>query len=118
MDLRAILTHSDLNINMLSTMSLDFMLHDKPVINPVMGLGNHGIGNDQRFLNYAHIKHLTDSGASKIAKTPEELIKCIQEYLSADKDASKRQAFVDQQIGVPLDKTTDKMLAALNSMAI
>ena len=117
-DLRAILTHSDLNINMLSTMSLDFMLNDKPVINPVMGQGDRGLGNDQRFLNYAHIKHLTDSGASKIAKTPEALIKCIQEYLSADKDASKRQAFVDQQIGVPLDKTTDKILASLNSMAI
>jgi hypothetical protein len=118
LDLRAILAHSDLNINMLSTMSLDFMLHDKPVINPVMGQGDNGRGNDQRFLNYAHIKHLTDSGASKIAKTSEALIKCMQEYLTADKDQSKRKAFVDQQIGVPLNQTTDKILASLNSIAL
>ena len=118
MDLRAILTHSDLNINMLSTMSLDFMLHDKPVINPVMGLGNHGLGNDQRFLNYAHIRHLTDSVASKIANTPEALIQCIQEYLKDDTDQSKRKAFVDQQIGVPLNGTTDKILASLNAIAL
>ncbi|MDA8650792.1 hypothetical protein N9L39_01650 [Flavobacteriaceae bacterium] len=116
--LRAILTHSDLNINMLSTMSLDFMLHDKPVINPVMGQGDFGLGNDQRFLNYAHIRHLTDSVASKIAKTPEALIQCIQEYLKDDTDQSRRKAFVDQQIGVPLNGTTDKILASLNSIAL
>ena len=48
-DLKSILQFSDLNINMLSTMSLDFMLHGKPVINTVMGNGSNGLGDDQKF---------------------------------------------------------------------
>ena len=38
-DLRSLLEYVDLNINMCSTMSLDFMLFDKPVINTVFGNG-------------------------------------------------------------------------------
>jgi hypothetical protein len=40
---------SDLNINMLSTMSLDFIQFDKPVINTVFGSATNGLYDDQRF---------------------------------------------------------------------
>lgn len=113
MDLRAILKYSDLNINMLSTMSLDFMLHDKPVINPVMGSGENGLGNDQRFLQYEHIKYLIQSNATKIAKTPGEVIEHIFHYLNGDSDQNNRKAFVDQQIGVPLSQTSSKMVECI-----
>ena len=113
-DLRAMLSFCDMNINMLSTMSLDFMIHDKPVINPVMGNGENGLGNDQRFLQYEHIRHLIQSGATKIANTPEEMIQHILHYLNKDTDQIKRKAFVDQQIGVPLTQTTKKIIDCIN----
>jgi len=80
-DLRALLEYADLNVNMCSTMSLDFMLFDKPVINTVFGSETNGLYNDQRFLNYDHYKKVAESGAVTIAKNEEELIDQINEAL-------------------------------------
>lgn len=112
-DLRALLEYSDLNINMLSTMSLDFMLFDKPVINPVFGNTSNNLYDDQRFLGYAHIKHLVDSKASKVVKTKSELISAIKTYLEKDYDKINRKGFIEQQIGVPLKDTSKQLVERL-----
>ena len=59
-DLRSLLEYCDLNINMCSTMSLDFMIFDKPVINPVFGNEENEMYNDQKYLK---ICPLRESGA-------------------------------------------------------
>lgn len=80
-DLRSILEYSDVFINMCSTMSLDAICFDKPVINPVFGNEQNGIYNDQRFLKYAHYKRVAESGAVAIVKNEIELIDAIKESL-------------------------------------
>ena len=72
-DLRMILEFSDLGINMCSTMSLDFMIFDKPVINPVFGNEENELYNDQKYLKYAHYERVVKSGAVSIVKNKEEL---------------------------------------------
>ena len=111
--LRALLEYCDLNINMLSTMSLDFMLFNKPVINPVFGNATNNLYNDQRFLDYAHIEHLVGSKASKIVKTKQELFEAISLYLNDDADKTNREKFIKQQIGVPLEKTSLRLVESL-----
>ena len=111
--LRALLEYSDLNINMLSTMSLDFMLFDKPVINPVFGNSSNGLYNDQRFLGYAHIVHLVNSKASKVVKTKPELINAISEYFIKDGDAINREEFIKQQVGLLLKETNNVLVDTL-----
>jgi hypothetical protein len=59
----------------------DFMLFDKPVINTVFGNLENGLYNDQRFLNYDHIK-VIDSGAVTIAKDEKELVEQMNEALA------------------------------------
>lgn len=113
--LRALLEYSDLNINMLSTMSLDFMLFDKPVINPIFGNAVNGLYDDQRFLGYAHIEHLVGSKATKVVKTKEELLQAIGNYLETDLDASNRKFFIEQQVGVPLEETSKKLVENLEA---
>lgn len=103
--LRALLEYCDLNVNMLSTMSLDFMLFKKPVINPIFGNDENGLYNDQRFLGYAHIEHLVNSKASKVVKSKEELLNAISEYFIKDKDAINRENFIKQQVGISLKET-------------
>lgn len=76
-DLRSILQYCDVFINMCSTMSLDAMCFNKPVINPVFGNADNGLYDDQRFLKYAHYKRVAESDAVAIVKTPEELINDI-----------------------------------------
>ena len=112
--LRALLEYSDLNINMLSTMSLDFMLFDKSVINPVFGNKTNGLYDDQRFLGYAHIQHLVNSQSSKVVKNKIALLNAISVYLNNDEDSVNRKNFIKQQVGVSLEETNKQLVLSLN----
>jgi hypothetical protein len=113
-DLKSILKFSDININMLSTMTLDFMLFDKPVINTVFGDGSNGLVNDQRFLKYAHIEKLIDSNAVTIAKNAEELINAINfclENPNSKKEAQSR--LLALQISKPIEGSSSRIVKSL-----
>ena len=113
-DLRSLLEYVDLNINMCSTMSLDFMLFDKPVINTVFGNSQNGLYDDQRFLDYDHFKKVVDSGAVIIAKNESELIAQIKHALQYPKERAKlRTAMIDLQISEPLMGTSKRIANAL-----
>lgn len=113
-DLRSILEFSDLNINMLSTMSLDFMQFNKPVINSVFGNLENGLYNDQRFLGYIHIKNVINSNATRIVKNKQELIDAINLYLEyPDTDVENRKQLIQLQIGKPLEGTSARIATTL-----
>jgi len=113
-DLKAILKYADVNVNMCSTMSLDFMLFDKPVINTVFGNDKNGLYDDQKFLNYAHYKYVIDSKSVRIAKNEKELHTHIDEALSQPAlRKTYRQQLLDLEIGAPLENTSKRIVAAL-----
>ncbi|MBG6187825.1 hypothetical protein [Flavobacterium sp. CAN_S2] len=114
-DLRSLLEYVDLNINMCSTMSLDFMLFDKPVINTVFGNPENGLYDDQRFLGYDHFKKVVDSQSVSIAKNPMELIDQIKEALANPSARTKeRKAMIDLQISEDLVGTSKRIAATLS----
>ncbi|PHQ28645.1 hypothetical protein [Leeuwenhoekiella nanhaiensis] len=114
--LKAILKFCDLNVNMLSTMSLDFMLFEKPVVNTAFGNGANGLYNDQRFLQYEHYDNVVKSGAVKIAKNAEELYTAVNAYLrNPNLDLENRRKLIDMQVGKPLDETTQACVQALKN---
>lgn len=113
-DLRSLLEFSDLNINMLSTMSLDFIQFGKPVINTVFGNATNGLYDDQRFLKYAHIENVVDSKATKIVKNEHELINAINDYLNNPLlDAENRNALLQLQVSKPLEETGKRIAQTL-----
>ncbi|MBK0370719.1 hypothetical protein [Flavobacterium agrisoli] len=113
-DLRSILEFSDVNMNMLSTMSLDFMQFGKPVVNPVFGNPDNGLYNDQRFLEYPHIQKVVDSQATRIVKNEQELIESINLYLDApETDAENRKKLVQMQVGGELKGTSKRITETL-----
>jgi hypothetical protein len=115
-DLRAILSYCDLSINMCSTMSLDFMIFDKPVINTVFGNEENGLYNDQIFLNYDHYKRVVESGAVVIAKTEDDLINAINSELKApEKRAKQRKELLNLQISKSLEGTSNRIVSSLIS---
>ena len=117
-DLRAILEFSDLSVNMCSTMSLDFMLFDKPVINTVFGNKQNGLFDDQRFLGYDHFKKVVDSQAVMIAKDANELVIAVNNYLQNPAlDAVQRSAMIKLQISKPLAGTSKRIAKALSKIA-
>ncbi len=115
-DLRSLLENADLSINMCSTMSLDFMLFDKPVINTVFGNQKNGLYNDQRFLNYNHYKKVIDGNAVTIAKNKQELIDQInQTFNNPNERKTDRKAMIDLQIGKKLEGTSERIAKTLAS---
>ena len=113
-DLRSLLEFSDLNINMLSTMSLDFIQFDKPVINTVFGNTENGLYNDQRFLHYAHIVNVVMSGATKITKNQVELLAAINLYLeSSNLDSQNRKKLLELQVSKASAKTGKRIAETL-----
>lgn len=113
-DLRSVLEFSDLNINMLSTMSLDFIQFDKPVINTVFGSATNGLYDDQRFLNYAHIVNVVNSKATKIVKTQDELVNAIQLYLeNPNLDSVNRKQLLQLQVSQPISNTGNRIAVTL-----
>lgn len=113
-DLRSLLQHVDLNINMCSTMSLDFMLFDKPVINTVFGNPENGLYNDQRFLDFGHFKKVVDSQSVSIAKNETELISQINEALdNPNQRTEARKAMIDLQVSEPLKGTSKRIATTL-----
>jgi len=116
MDLRSLLENADLSINMCSTMSLDFMLFDKPVINTVFGNLQNGLYDDQRFLNYSHYKKVIDGNAVTIAKDKKELIEQINHTFNNINERSKdRKAMIDLQIGKSLQGTSKRIAKTLSA---
>lgn len=112
--LRSLLNYSDIIINVLSTITLDAFLFNKPVINPIFGNNENGMFNDQRFLRYKHLFHLKESQASLMAKNRSELIKFIKDCL--DKPASRlneQNEFIDLEIGYPLEETSARIAKTL-----
>jgi hypothetical protein len=113
-DLKSVLQYSAVNINMLSTMSLDFMLFDKPVVNTVFGNPSNGLANDQRFLQYAHIEYVVDSGATYITKNKEQLIGAINQALSdPNSKLTQQKALLNLQIGALLERTSKRIATVL-----
>lgn len=115
-DLRALLEYCDVNINMCSTMSLDFMQFNKPVINPVFGNGTNGLYDDQRFLKYAHYKRVAESGAVTIVKHKEALITAINNaLLHPHQSSEQRGQLIDMYIGRELKECSQSFIETLSS---
>ncbi len=113
-DLIALVEHTDVNINMLSTMSLDFMQFDKPVINTVFGNATNGLYDDRRFLKFVHIMNVIESKSTRIVFNKDELISSINHYVKNPKDDSeKRKQFVNLQVGAPLEGTSKRIVKTL-----
>ncbi|HEA29131.1 MAG TPA: hypothetical protein ENH91_03930 [Leeuwenhoekiella sp.] len=117
-DLRALLEYCDLNLNMCSTMGLDFMLFDKPVINPVFGNAENGLYDDQKYLRYGHYERVVESGAVAVVKDEDELIDAINYSLENPLARLMQQKkLLDLQIGNPLSGTSKKIAKTLKKWA-
>jgi hypothetical protein len=113
-DLKSLLTHAAFTINVLSTITIDSFLFDKPVVNPVFGNGKNGYWDDQKYLKFRHLIPLVELKASHIVTDESEFLAAINALLTKSDDRSEqRKAFVDLQIGVPLASVNQKMSAEL-----
>ncbi len=115
--MRSLLMYCDLNVNMCSTMGLDFMLFDKPVVNPVFGTETNGLYNDGKYLRYGHYERVVASGAVTIPRDEASLIKEINFSLENPQARLQEQKeLLKLQIGKPLKGTSERIIKALKEI--
>jgi hypothetical protein len=113
--------HADLNINVASTMTLDFAIHDKPVVNVAFDVASpppHGRPLWEVFYQYEHYRPVVELGAARIARSQEDLAAHVNAYLESPAlDQEARQKLVKLELGVPPGEGARAILAALDRIA-
>ena len=113
----SLLRHCALGINAASTVSLELMLFDKPVLN----LRHDPPGTDlpwclgyERHILFDHFRPVADSGATMVANSDAELRAMLERGLrDPEADAAARRAFLDDFFGGLLDGRAGTRIAEL-----
>ncbi len=111
--------HADVNVNVASTMTLDFALRDKPVVN--IGFDVDGDGRSRPWLDYYsfdHYRPVVELGAARVARSPEELAGHVNAYLrDPSLDREGRRKLVELEVGVPVGQASRRVVEALEAIA-
>jgi hypothetical protein len=114
--------HCDLNLNLGSTMILDFGMHDKPVVNVAFDIADppvFGMPVYDFYYTYEHLRPVLEFGATRIARSREELAGHVNAY-SRDPglDREGRRQLIDLQVLKPLAESTRRLTDALASISL
>ncbi len=108
--------HADVNINMASTMTLDFALHDTPVVNLGFDVDpTHNLA--PRYYQFDHYRPVVQFGAARLATDPESLAAAVNSYLAdptLDKEA--REQFVNYELRVRPGQSIPAIASALRDI--
>jgi hypothetical protein len=114
--------HADLNVNLGSTMILDFGIHDKPVVNiafdvadpPIFGMPVYDF-----YYHYEHLRPVIKFKATRIARSANEFADHVNEYLrDPSLDRENRRGLIDLQILQPIGQSTGRLTEALASISL
>lgn len=109
--------HASLNINVASTMTLDFAVNDRPVVNVAFDVASpppHGRPLWHHFYQYDHYRPVTDLRAARIACSPEQLAEHVNAYLAdptLDRDGRRR--LVNMQLRGPCGRAAERIADVL-----
>jgi hypothetical protein len=112
--------HADLNVNLGSTMTLDFGIHDRPVVNvafdcsdpPVFGMPVYDY-----YYCYEHLQPVIEFGASRIARSVRELAESVNAYLDDPSlDREGRRRLVELQVDLPLGNSSRRIVEVLQTL--
>lgn len=113
--------HCDLNVNLGSTMALDFGIHDKPVVNIAFDVADppiFGMPVWDYYYFFEHYRPVIELGATRAARSADELAHHINAYLENPAlDRAGRRRLFEMQVGVPLHLSSQRILDVLQTIA-
>jgi hypothetical protein len=113
--------HADLNVNMASTMTLDFALHDVPVVNLGFDVADPPLFGGpiaDIYYRWDHYRPIVELGAAGLARSPEQLVDLVNAYLRDPKiDGDGRRHLVDLELDVTPGDSTAAIRDALVRIA-
>jgi hypothetical protein len=113
--------HADLNINFASTMTLDFAIHDKPVINVVFEVADPPLFGSSMWefvRGFEHYDSVVELGVARFAHTIEQFADQINAYLKDPSlDREGRRRFAELELGTPIGKSSERVVQVLQKIA-
>jgi hypothetical protein len=113
--------HADLNVNLASTMTMDFAIHDKPVVNVAFDFANpplFGVPYLNYYYQFEHYRPVVELGAARIADSPEALAKHVNAYLEDPSlDREGRRKFVELEVSLPLGSACGRIVDVLERIS-
>lgn len=112
---------ADLNINLASTMTLDFAIHNKPVVNVAFDTTEpppFGVPLWDYYYQFEHYRPVVELGAARFARSPEELAEHVNAYLeNPDLDRVNRERLVELEVGSPIGRSSQRIIDVLMRIA-
>jgi hypothetical protein len=112
--------HVDVNVNLGSTMTLDFGLHDRPVVNVAFDCSDPpalGMPVWDYYYNYEHLRPIVELGTSRIARTREQLADHVNAYLQNPAlDRAGRRRLAEMQVDVPPGESSRRIVQVLEEL--
>jgi hypothetical protein len=113
--------HADLNINLGSTMSLDFAIHDRPVINVAFDVASpppFGTPIWDHHYRFEHYQPVIDLKAVRFARSADEMAAHVEAYLDNPAlDREGRRRLVALQLGEPAGSSSRRIVSVLRRIA-
>ena len=113
--------HADLNVNLASTMTIDFALRDRPVVNVAFDVSDPPPFAKplwEYYYTFEHYRRVVELGAARFARSPAELADHVNAYLddpSLEREARRR--LVELQVGAPVGSAGACVVEALRRIA-
>lgn len=112
--------HADLNVNLASTMTLDFALHNKPVVNIAFDVATPPPLRKplwDLYYKFEHYRPVIELGAVRVAHSEQELAKHVNSYLSQPLlEQDERRQLVELEIGQPLGVSSETIFMTLQKL--
>jgi hypothetical protein len=111
-----LLRHCAAGINAASTVSLELMITDKPIINLGFDPPGSRLPHCHRFerhIWFDHFKPVAESGATMVTFSPEDMKKCLHRAIAEPQaDSEHRRNFIRQFMGDTLDGRSGERVAS------
>ena len=114
-----LMKHSDVVINLASTVAIDAAVFDTPVVNVAYNINLHSNAWNYaaKWYDSTHYSNVVKTGGIKIARSEEELIRYVQDYLhDPSRDKKGRQRLVKEQCYQIDGKVAERILSAIQEV--
>ncbi len=110
--------HSDVNLNVASTIAIEASVFDTPVVNIAFdeedAAARPFLASPLRYYSYTHYQQIVAAGAVRVAKSAGEMIDAINEYLAdPSRDAVGRRRVVTEQCEFTDGRSAERIANAI-----
>lgn len=120
--LASLTRHADVNVNLASTMTLDFAIHDRPVVNVAFDVHNPPLNGWpplwEYYYRFEHYRPVVEIGAARFARSAEQMAEHINAYLENPAlEREERRRFVELQVGAPVGESSRSVVETLKRIS-